>query len=52
MDPSGRTKAKTLLRVVAKVFFATAAFAFVFGGELIHAVRGTDRMLAEIRVSL
>ena len=48
MSPSTGTKATFLLQWIAYLLFATAVLAFVFGGGLIHAVRGTDRMLAEI----
>jgi hypothetical protein len=48
MNPSTRTKAKLLLQVVANLLFATTALTFVFGGGFIHAVRGTDLLLADI----
>ena len=48
MTPSTRTKLKLLLQGIAILFFATAGLAFFFGGGLIHAVRGTDRFVAEI----
>jgi len=49
MKPSTRSNAKSLLRGVAWLFFATAGLAFWFAGGLIHAVNpSTDRILAEI----
>lgn len=48
MNSSTRTRTKSLLRGIAWLFFVTAGLAFLFGGGLIHAVRGTDRILAEI----
>ena len=48
MNPSTRTKAKSLLRVIVWLSFAAAGLAFVFGGGIIHAIRGTERILAEI----
>ena len=48
MNPSTRTNVRSLLRGMAWFFFATAGLAFLFGGGLIHAVLGTDRILAEI----
>jgi hypothetical protein len=49
MNPSTRTKARSLLRGIAWLFFAIAGLAFWFGDEVIHAVvPTTDRILAEI----
>jgi hypothetical protein len=49
MDPSSREKIVHLLQGIARLFFAGAGLAFLFGGGLIHAISpGTDRILSEI----
>jgi hypothetical protein len=50
MNFSRRTKARSLLRGIAWLFFAIAGLAFWFGHGVIHAVvPRTDRILAEIK---
>jgi hypothetical protein len=48
MNPSTRSNVKHLLQGITWLFYAIAGIAFLFGGGVIHAAAGTDRILAEI----
>jgi len=48
MKPSTRSILKPLLKGLAGLFLAIGGLAFWFGGGLIHALGGTDRVLAEV----
>jgi TctA family transporter len=48
MKPSTRSVLKPLLKGLAGLFLGVGGMAFWFGGGLIHATVGTDRILAEI----
>jgi hypothetical protein len=48
MKPSTRSILKFLLKGLAGLFLGVGGMAFWFGGGLMHALGGTDRVLAEI----
>ena len=48
MKPSTRSILKFLLKGLAGLFLGVGGMAFWFGGGLMHALGGTDRVPAEI----
>jgi hypothetical protein len=49
MKPSTRSVLKPLLKGIAGGLLFAGGLAFWFGGGLIHALGGTDRVLAEVQ---
>jgi hypothetical protein len=48
MSPSTRGKLRSIVRGIGVAFFITAVALFLFGGGVISAITGTERIPAEL----
>ena len=48
MNSGAKSFTSAVLTAVGWIFFGSAGLAFWFGGRAIHAMAGTERLLAEI----